>query len=87
MQELTKEKVEEVSNVETQSVRHLVYGGALYAIYITKKFKQMGWLAEVNGKYYGTITDLKLKEKDDIIDYYLALDENAKKTIDAIQNA
>jgi len=84
--EITKEKLEKIINLPTQSVRHLTHLGELYAIYITKCFKQIGWLGEVKGKYYGTLTDLKLKEKDDIIDYYLAMDENAKKTIKTLQD-
>ena len=84
--QISSEKLEEVINLPTQSVRHLTHEGELYAIYITKKFRQIGWLGEVDGKYYGTLTDLKLKEKDDIIDYYLAMDENAKKTITAIKD-
>jgi hypothetical protein len=85
--ELAKEKLEKVINTPTQSVRHLIHDGEMYAVYITKGFKQMGWLGEVNGKYYGTITKLALKEKDDIIDYYLTLDKNAKDTIEAIKNS
>lgn len=65
-----------------QSVRHLVHeSGNPYAIYITNRFRKIGWLSNIDGKYYGTMSKLALKDKDDIIDYYLAIDENAKKTL------
>lgn len=67
-----------------QSVRHLEYRDVMYAIFITNRFRKIGWLAEFEGKFYGTFSKLSLKEKDDIIDYYLAMDKNAKETIDKL---
>lgn len=67
-----------------QSVRHLEHNGVMYAIFITNRYRKMGWIAEVNGKYYGNISKISLKEKDDAIDYYLTIDKNAKESIDAL---
>jgi len=67
-----------------QSVRHLEYKGIMYAIFITNRFRKIGWIAEVNGKYYGTFSKLSLKQKDDAIDFYLAMDKNAKDSLDKL---
>ena len=66
-----------------QSVRHLVdmNTNVAYAIFITNRFRKIGWIAEVEEKYYGGFTKLVLKDKDDIIDYYLAMDDQAKRSI------
>ena len=67
-----------------QSIRHLTHDGNLYAIFITNRFRKIGWLTEKDGKYYGTFAKMSLKEKDDIIDYYLAMDANAKASLDEL---
>jgi hypothetical protein len=82
--EITDEEIIKTINTKgLQSVRHLIdmETGTAYCIYITNRFRKIGWLAQVEGKYYGTQAKLALKEKDDIIDYYLTIDDNAKKTI------
>lgn len=83
MQPLEQKILEQFKIKSCQSVRHLVdmNTSVAYAIFITNRYRKIGWIAEVNGKYYGTFSTLVLKDKDDIIDYYLAMDDNAKKTI------
>jgi len=67
-----------------QSVRHLIHNGVLYAIFITNRFRKMGWMTEIGGKHYGNVVKLSLVEKDDIIDVYVSLDTNAKQTINEV---
>ena len=67
-----------------QSVRHLEHNGVMYAIFITNRFRKIGWLSEIKGQYYGTFAKMSLKQKDDIIDYYLSMDANAKASIDKL---
>lgn len=67
-----------------QSIRYQTHNGVLFAIFITNRFRKIGWFAEFEGKYYGTFSKLQLKDKDDIIDYYLAIDKNAKDSIDSL---
>lgn len=67
-----------------QSVRNLEHNGHVYAIYITNRFRKIGWMAEIDGQYYGMTAKLLLKQRDDIIDYYLTIDKNAKESIDAL---
>lgn len=84
-QELDQKALEIYKVKSFQSVRHLIHNnGTMYAIFITNRFRRIGWIAEVEGKYYGTFSKLQLKEKDDIIDYYLTIDRNAKETIDEL---
>lgn len=67
-----------------QSVRHLHHNGTMYAVFITNRFRKIGWLTEIGGRYYGSFSKMTLKDKDDIIDYYLTMDANAKASIDAL---
>lgn len=66
-----------------QSVRHLIHveTGTMYAVFITNRFRKIGWVTEIGEKYYSQLAKMQLKDKDDIIDYFLAMDENAKKSI------
>lgn len=84
MQQLNDKILEHLKVKWLQSVRHMEHNGVMYAVYITNRFRKIGWLAEINGKYYGTPAKMSLKQKDDIIDYYLTIDRNAKETIDLI---
>ncbi len=84
---MNEEQIKNTLNIKSfQSVRHLVdmHTSVAYAIYITNRFRKIGWLAQFEGKYYGQMAKLSIKEKDDIIDAYLAIDENAKKTLKEI---
>lgn len=83
---MSEQDIKKILNIKgLQSVRHLVHeSGNPYAIYITNRFRKIGWLTNIDGKYYGTISKLSLKDKDDAIDYYLAIDENAKKTMNQL---
>lgn len=81
---LNKKEIENLTKVTMQSVRNLEHNGTMYAIYIAKLFRKIGWMAEIDGKFYGQVAMMKLEQKDDIIDYYLAIDVNAKESIDKI---
>lgn len=84
MKELDNKILEHFKIKSCQSVRHLEYNGIMYAIFITNRFRKIGWLAKIDERYYGTFAKLIIKEKDDIIDNYLAIDKNAKDSIDKL---
>ena len=86
--ELTKKNLGKLTKQTMQSTRTNIYEDVVYAIYITKGFKFIGWMAEINEKYYGTQAEMVLpaKQKDDIIDYYLAMDKNAQESIKEIKS-
>lgn len=96
---LEKDFIDKLNAKGIQSVRnimHMVHKGegeqtqwvqVPFAIYFEKGFKKCGWLAEINGKYYGSTSPMEkiLKSQmDDIIDVYLALDDQARRSIDKI---
>lgn len=89
--ELDKAIIDKMNAKGLQSVRNLVHlvedKQVVYAIYIEKGFKNIGWMAEIDGKYYGSYSPLGkiLKaQMDDIIDAYLAIDDQAKRSIEEI---
>lgn len=83
--ELNKKQLEDFTKMSMQSVRHCEYEGVFYAIYITNRFTKIGWMAEIGDKFYGTTAKMKLDQKDDIIDFYLAIDKNAIDTIKSLR--
>lgn len=85
--ELEEQIIKKMNAKGLQSVRHLVWEEVPYAIYIEKGFKSIGWLTEIEGKFYGSVSPLEKIPKaqmDDIIDYYLAIDTQAKRSIEQI---
>ena len=81
---LTEKELKKITTETMQSVRNLEHNGVMYAIYITNRFRKIGWMAEIDEKFYGASTKLSLQQKDDIIDYYLTMDKNAKDTIEEL---
>lgn len=78
-----------------QSVRHLMHAIPFegmwkqipFSIYIEKGFKKIGWLVEIDGEYYGSVSPMPkiLKtQMDDLIDVYMAIDDQARRSIDNI---
>lgn len=84
MVSLNKKQLEKLTLLKMQSVRNLVHNGILYAVFITNLFRKIGWMTEIDGKFYSNVFKLKREQPDDIIDYYLSTDQNAKESIDAI---
>ena len=84
MVSLNKKQLEKLTALTMQSVRNLNHNDVMYAVFITKRFTKIGWMAEIDGKFYSNIFKLKLEQRDDIIDFYVATDKNAKDSIDEI---
>lgn len=84
MSKITKQEIEKISKKTMQSVRHLMYKEIPYAIYITNRFRKIGWMAIIKGEYYGVTSKLELQQKDDIIDYYVTMKKNAEDSIEEI---
>ena len=84
MEKLNKKELEKLTTMSMQSVRNMIHNNVVYAVYITNRFRKMGWMAEINGEFYGQTVKMRLEQKDDIIDIYLAVDKNARESIDAI---
>ncbi|MGI9118411.1 MAG: hypothetical protein ACR2IQ_02590 [Minisyncoccia bacterium] len=84
MKELDNKILEQFKIKSCQSVRHLIHKDVMYAVFITNRFRKIGWMAQVGEKYYGNIAKMSLKEKDDIIDYYVSIDKNAKDSIEQL---
>jgi hypothetical protein len=81
---LNKKQLEKFTQKTMQSVRNLEHNGIIYAVFITNRFRKIGWMAEIQGEFYVQLAKMKLEQKDDIIDFYLTTDKNAKDSIDAI---
>ena len=93
--QLEKDFPEKLNMKGLQSVRNLIHPifskketkQIPFAIYIEKGFKQIGWLSEIDGEYYGSVSPLPkiLKSQmDDIIDAYVAIDMQARSSIEQI---
>ena len=84
MLELDNKILEQFKVKSCQSIRHLLHNGQTYAIFITNRFRKIGWIYEKDGKYYGAQAKMILRDKDDIIDFYVAMDTNAKASIEEL---
>lgn len=84
MVSLNKKQLEKLSGLTMQSVRNLYHEGVMYAVFITNRFTKIGWMAEIDQKFYSNVFKLKIQQRDDIIDYYLSTDQNAKDSITSI---
>ena len=80
MQELDSKILAHFKIKSCQSIRHLIdmNTSTAYAIFITNRYRKIGWMAEVKGEYYGITSPMSLDQKDDIIDYYVTMKLNAK---------